>query len=93
MFNATSRPKLAPKVKRRIDPITQRTVLLVPEKGLVLNGTAAAIAALCDGEHTYEAIVAEICETHPHADRERIEVEVADFLQGLVDRCLLMVQS
>jgi hypothetical protein len=44
-----SRPRLARKARTRHDPLSGRTLLLYPEHGLVLNDSAAAIVALCDG--------------------------------------------
>jgi len=92
MIHPHSRPTLAKKTQLRVDPITQRTVLLAPEKGLVLNRTAAAISALCDGEHSFQTIIDEICAAHPSADRARVESEVVEFLQSLAERCLLELQ-
>ena len=48
-MNARTRPMLAQKAKLRRDPITGQTLLLYPERGLVLNDSAAAIVRLCDG--------------------------------------------
>ena len=57
MISADSRPRIASKARLRYDRKTERTMLLYPEKGLVLNPTAAEIAKLCTGEHTVAAIV------------------------------------
>ena len=43
-----SRPRLAAKVRLRYDRKAERYMLLYPEKGLVLNPTAADVAQLCE---------------------------------------------
>jgi coenzyme PQQ biosynthesis protein PqqD len=55
-----SRPRLAAKVRLRYDRKAERYMLLYPEKGLVLNPTAADVAQLCTGEHTVGAIIAQL---------------------------------
>src|SRR5256886_14851966 len=57
VISTESRPRLASKVRLRFDRKGERYMLLYPEKGLVLNPTAAAIVRLCTGEHTVGAIV------------------------------------
>jgi coenzyme PQQ biosynthesis protein PqqD len=89
MIAPTSRPQLAPKVRVRYDRRGQQYMLLYPEKGLALNPTAAAIVALCTGEHTVGSIVEQLaakCETEP---RERLEKETLAFLQSMAERGLL----
>jgi pyrroloquinoline quinone biosynthesis protein D len=53
-MNASSRPRLARKARLRRDPIDGRLVLLAPERGLVLNDSAASIVELCDGRQVVE---------------------------------------
>jgi coenzyme PQQ biosynthesis protein PqqD len=48
-LSADSRPRLAPKARLRSDRISGETVLLYPERGLVLNQSATRILQLCDG--------------------------------------------
>jgi coenzyme PQQ biosynthesis protein PqqD len=89
MISPTSRPRLAPKARVRFDRRGQQYMLLYPEKGLALNATAAAVVALCTGEHTVEAIVEQLvaqCGTEP---RERVEREIMAFLQSMADRGLV----
>ena len=47
-------------------------MLLYPERGLALNGTAASILKLCDGERTLDGIVVELHQQY--VDRSGDEV-------------------
>ncbi len=89
MIPLLSRPKLATKAKLRLDRITNKYFLLAPEKGLALNRTGSAISQLCTGTHTVQAIIEELCSSHPSAERALIESEVLAFLQSLLDRGLI----
>jgi len=82
-----ARPRLAPKVRLRVDRKSGRTLLLYPEKGLALNPTAAEICGLCTGELAVSEIVATLAERHGAS--EAIAAEVQAFLQELRDRNLL----
>ncbi len=89
MIPLLSRPKLATKAKLRLDRIANKYFLLAPEKGLALNRTGSAISQLCTGTHTVQAIIEELCSSHPSAERALIESEVLAFLQSLLDRGLI----
>ena len=82
-------PRLADKVKLRLDKKTNQYVLLYPEKGLVLNRTGSAIAKLCTGEHSVADIVEHLVQEHESGDRAVIEPEVIAFLEALAARGLL----
>ena len=83
-----SKPKLAPKTKLRLDPKTNKYILLYPEKGLLLNPTGAAILKHCDGEQTLAAIIAALA-VEFQGDADALRPEVLTFVQGLLDRGLL----
>jgi coenzyme PQQ biosynthesis protein PqqD len=85
------RPKLAPKAKLRLDPKTDKYILLYPEKGLLLNATGAAILKLCTGEHALSAIIASLA-TEFQSEPDVLQPEVLGFVQGLLDRGLLQVE-
>ena len=89
MIAKESKPRLSPKARLRFDRHAGQHMLVYPEKGLQLNSTAAAIAALCTGEHSVSAIVEQLGALHPGAPREQIEREVHEFLQQLQQRGLL----
>jgi coenzyme PQQ biosynthesis protein PqqD len=83
------RPRLAARARLRQDRHSGGHLLLYPERGLVLNATAAAIVALCDGSHTVTAIAESL------AAERAVTVEVAgnavrDFLAVLAERGLLV---
>ena len=88
MISADTRPRIAPKARLRYDRKTDRTMLLYPEKGLVLNPTAAEIAKLCTGEHSVAAIVAQLASRYGK-ESAAIESEVMKFLSSLAERGLL----
>lgn len=83
-----ARPRIASKARLRYDRKAERTMLLYPEKGLVLNPTAAEIAKLCTGEHSIAAIVAQLAPRYGK-DAAAIESEVMKFLSALAERGLL----
>jgi coenzyme PQQ biosynthesis protein PqqD len=89
MISPTSRPRLAPKARVRFDRRGQQYMLLYPEKGLALNSTAAAVVALCTGEHTVAAIVEQLAARASAEPRERVEREILAFLQVVADRGLV----
>lgn len=89
MISTESRPRLASKVRLRFDRKGERYMLLYPEKGLVLNPTAAAIVRLCTGEHTVGTIVERLVEEYPTQGREALERQVLEFLSAMADRGLV----
>jgi pyrroloquinoline quinone biosynthesis protein D len=86
---ADARPRLAPKVRLRWDRKDERYMLLYPERGLVLNATAADVVKLCTGEHTVAAIVERLAEKYAPQPAEAIVREVLTFLQAMADRGLI----
>ena len=77
-----SRPQLA--VGCRLNDATQQPrVLLMPEKALRLNGPSLEIVERCDGRHTLDDIVRDLKAEFPSVAPERIEAEVATFVERL----------
>ncbi|HET9932327.1 MAG TPA: pyrroloquinoline quinone biosynthesis peptide chaperone PqqD [Polyangiaceae bacterium] len=89
MIAPSARPKLAQKVKLRLDPKTRKHVLVYPEKGLELNATGGAIASLCTGEFTFEQIVQRLKEQFQQGDTAALEAHVSAFLSALAERGLV----
>ena len=83
-----ARPKLAAKARIKLDRIENKSVLLGPERGLVLNDTAAAIVRGCDGVSTVREIVAAIAAS-TGASPSVIEADVIAFLDELAARGLV----
>jgi len=88
MISRDTRPRIAAKARLRYDRKADRTMLLYPEKGLVLNPTAADIAKLCTGEHSVGAIVDQLASKYGK-ETTVIEREVMGFLSALAERGLL----
>jgi coenzyme PQQ biosynthesis protein PqqD len=87
-MTAESRPRLAAKARIRYDRKAERYMLLYPERGLVLNATAADVAQLCTGEHTVRAIVEQLAVKYGQAV-PMVEREVLGFLAAMADRGLV----
>jgi pyrroloquinoline quinone biosynthesis protein D len=80
--SGADRPRLAPHVRLTFDPTRERHVLLTPESVTVLNGTAAAVLRLCDGERTVADVVAALHGRYDRADGEEVRL----FLDRLASR-------
>ena len=91
MLSRASRPKLAPKARLRWDRRAGKYFLLYPERGLLLNATAADIVQLCTGEHTVDGIVSQLMEKYPGKPRAEVQSEVTAFLAQIQLRGLLEV--
>lgn len=92
MISEASRYRLAAKARLRFDRKTERYMLLYPEKGLVLNPTAADVLQLCTGEHTVKAIVDQLAQKYGHQP-PAVEHEIVAFLSMMVDRGLVQEAS
>lgn len=88
-MNDDARPKIASKARLRWDAKDQKHVLLSPERGLVLNASAAQIVELCDGTRTIGAIVDALIATHPAAIRADVARDVDELLAMLRSRALV----
>lgn len=89
MISAVDRPRLSPKVRLRFDRRTGRYLLLYPEKGLELNGTATEIAGLCTGECTIDDIAQRLARIYVDVSPVEIKRDVHAFLNTLAGRGLL----
>ena len=87
MISLDARPRLAPKVRLRVDRVSGQTLLLYPEKGLALNPTAAEICGLCTGELAVRDMIEKLAARHGANDA--LAGEVQAFLQDLAERNLL----
>ena len=90
MIGPRSRVRLARKARLRHDPLSGKTMLLYPERGLELTDTAAAIATLCARGGTVAAMLDALCVRFADEPRGRIEGELMTFLRALEDRGLLV---
>jgi coenzyme PQQ biosynthesis protein PqqD len=88
VISTDSRPRLAAKARLRFDRKSSRYMLLYPERGLVLNPTAADVLQLCTGEHTVSAIVDELARKYGH-EAPVVERQVMAFLRTMTERGLV----
>jgi coenzyme PQQ biosynthesis protein PqqD len=86
---ADARPRLAGGVRLRQDRLTGKFLLLRPEKGFELRGSALDIVRLCDGASTMESIVDQLAKNHGDAARAQIADDVARLLDELLARRLI----
>jgi coenzyme PQQ biosynthesis protein PqqD len=88
LISTESRPRLASKARLRFDRKSSRYMLLYPERGLVLNPTAADVLQRCDGLRTVGSIVEELAQQYGH-EVPSVKREVMTFLQTMADRGLV----
>lgn len=88
-ISRASRPRLAPKARYRWDRHSKKHILLYPERGLVLNGSAAEILGLCDGARTVEEIARTLA-ARTSGTHETIEADVLAFLDTMHKRALVI---
>jgi pyrroloquinoline quinone biosynthesis protein D len=88
MISTDSRLRLAAKARLRFDRKASRYMLLYPERGLVLNATAADVLQLCTGERSVQNIVEELAERYGQ-EALAIEREVMSFLRAMAERGLV----
>ena len=79
------RPRLTRKVRLKYDAIEQRFMVLYPERGIVLNGSAAEILKRCDGERDATAIAADLASA-TGAPIAQVQADVAAFLEEMRKR-------
>ena len=88
VISLDTRPRLAAKARVRWDRKGERFMLLYPERGLVLNPTAADVVHLCTGELTVGAIVDQLTARYAQP-RAAVEQEVLAFLTRMAERGLV----
>ena len=87
-MDSTTKPRLPRGVKLRRDDVRQRWTLLAPERIFEIDGTAAAVLQLCDGERDLGAIVAELAARYA-APPDVVEKDVVAMLGDLKDKRVL----
>jgi pyrroloquinoline quinone biosynthesis protein D len=87
-----SRPRIAAKARLKWDRHAQKHMLLYPERGLVLNDSAAAIVELCDGASTIGEIARALA-ARAGRSAETIEADVIAFVEAMHRRGLLVVDD
>ena len=87
-----SKPRLAPKVRLRLDQKRHCCLVLFPERGLLLNCTATEIIKRCTGTNTVTAIVDQLIEISGDQPRQVIETETHNLLHQFHARGLIRVE-
>jgi len=82
-----ARPRLRAHLRLQWDPVREKQVLLGPEKVVVLNETAAAILARCDGQRTVSDIAGDLGTQYQRA----VDDDVLTLLKRLAEKGLIEV--
>ncbi|CAM3881559.1 pyrroloquinoline quinone biosynthesis peptide chaperone PqqD [Cohnella lubricantis] len=78
-----AKPRLRRPARLKYDSLRQTELLLLPERVVSLNATAAAILRLCDGQRTVSEIVGELESAYGQTD---LKGDVLEFLMLAADR-------
>jgi pyrroloquinoline quinone biosynthesis protein D len=90
---ADARPRLARGVRLRLDHVTGKTLLLRPEQGFELQGSALEIVNLCTGDLTIGGIVDQLTEAHADVPRAEIADDVHRLLDDLGRRGVIEMET
>ncbi|MBS4175669.1 pyrroloquinoline quinone biosynthesis peptide chaperone PqqD [Bacillus sp. FJAT-49736] len=98
---ADSFPKIAAKARLKFDKVREQHLLLLPEKVVVLNETAASILTLCDGslavsgitEHIRNSLQAETTGEEALPDLQRMEEDITEFLMEMREQGWVVIHN
>jgi pyrroloquinoline quinone biosynthesis protein D len=85
---AQSVPTLRRGIRRHYDTVRAQNVLLCPERVILLDDIANAIAELCDAERSVAEISRILAERYSE-DPARVEADVISFIEELADKGLV----
>lgn len=88
-----ARPSLARGVRLRVDRISGQTLLLRPEQGFELRGSALEVIRLCDGQRTLAEIVEVLATRAADTPRPVIASDVRRLLDDLRGRGVIAVEG
>ncbi len=83
-----SRPRLAAKARLRFDRKENRYMLLYPERGLALNGSAGEIVKLCNGDLSVAGMATQLAGKYGQ-DAAAVERQAIELLTSLAERGLV----
>ncbi|MEH7238585.1 pyrroloquinoline quinone biosynthesis peptide chaperone PqqD [Bacillus sp. JJ1562] len=89
-------PKLAQKGRLKFDKVREKHLLLLPEKVVVLNETAASILALCDGNESILTITEKMrssLESENKPDLEMMKADITKFILKMVDEGWVVMED
>jgi len=89
-IDPAARLRLNSKARLQTDKVTGKLALLYPEGLLLLNSTGAAIVELCNGQHTFEELVAKLAVRYDSRS-DQLSGDVAEYLGRLRERGLLEI--
>jgi pyrroloquinoline quinone biosynthesis protein D len=89
-IDGSQRPRLVRRARLQLDAISGANVLLSPERGLVLNESAAAIVGLCRGGQTIDQMADQLA---TRADRARVRADIVELLSELHRRRLIELET
>ena len=85
---SATHPKLAKRARLRWDARDEKWMILYPERGLVLNASAAEIVKLCDGTRSIDEIAEALAATSG-AQLERVASDVRALIERLTEKRLV----
>jgi pyrroloquinoline quinone biosynthesis protein D len=88
-----AKPRLAAKAKLRFDRHSQKHMLVYPDRGMILNPSAAGILELCNGERSVTEIVDALHERAAGATRVEVQRDVQAFLDRMLERTLIRIDA
>ncbi|WP_010283696.1 pyrroloquinoline quinone biosynthesis peptide chaperone PqqD [Bacillus timonensis] len=96
----SSYPKLAQKGRLKFDKVREKHLLLLPEKVVVLNETAASILALCNGNDSIFTITEKmrsslVSETNRNElpNFETMKADITKFVLDMVDQGWVVMED
>jgi pyrroloquinoline quinone biosynthesis protein D len=92
-LSVVARPRLARGVRLRQDRLTGKYLLLRPERGFELRGSALDVVRLCDGATAVEEIIGHLAASHGETPRAQVAADVTRLLNELVERGLIAVDE
>ena len=88
-----ARPSLARGVRLRLDRISGKSLLLRPEQGFELQGSALEIIRLCDGRRSVADIVDALAAQATGTPRPEIAADVRRLLSDLHQRGVVALEG
>ncbi|MDR7002245.1 pyrroloquinoline quinone biosynthesis protein D [Neobacillus niacini] len=96
-------PKLAAKARLKFDKVREKYLLLLPERVVELNQSAASILTLCDGSQTVSAITEKMrtslltgkeeMDTSELPDLKMMEADISEFLREMEDHGWVVINK
>jgi pyrroloquinoline quinone biosynthesis protein D len=92
-ISGEARPRLARGVRLRQDHVSGSYLLLRPERGFELRGSALDVVRQCDGASAVDEIIERLASAHHETPRAQVAGDVTRLLAELVERGLIAVDE